>query len=184
MTDDDYAWNRIDDLFDAASEKCTPDLIGKRISLSLESGDVSRIFTSREMLVAAMSNLIENGILNSPTGSNIVVRAELDAVNETMRFSIVDEGSGVDMNEMLRYQRGEISLRSPRKGIGTYLTTLLCEMLGGSLSYKHNSPHGTVACITLPCRDEPFLPTDYSSYINQEETRSDEHEPPAESLNR
>ena len=106
----------------------------------------------RELLIQLFSNLIENAIVHTPSGTRIAMglsRAKSRAV-----ISISDDGPGVPRDEhdklFRRLYRREISRTAPGYGLGLALVAAIAELHGGSVTIDPEPSDGFSITVRLP----------------------------------
>jgi signal transduction histidine kinase len=113
-----------------AQAKERADAAGVRIA---RAGDAATI-TDRDVLAAALDNLLRNAIEASPRGGTVHVRIE--AGGERVTVDVVDQGSGIP-----DARRGELfepffTTKAEGTGLGLWISRLLLEAKGASLGYE------------------------------------------------
>lgn len=96
----------------------------------------------------ALIALIKNGIEASQGVVRVAVRTEGPAV----RFSVVDEGSGMSAEAVRHAGEPFFTTKDPGKGmgLGIFLVRTLADRLGGALSLDSQEGRGTTATLELP----------------------------------
>jgi len=112
-----------------------------------------RVSADRLVLRDAITNVVDNAIKYSPSGSTIEMRIEADAVDATL--SVTDEGPGIPaehreriFDRFYRIDEGR-SRGSGGAGLGLAIAKWAVEANGGRLSLT-SSGSGSVFQITLP----------------------------------
>ena len=112
-----------------------------------------RVSADRLVLRDAITNVVDNAIKYSPSGSTIAMRIEADAVDATL--SVTDEGPGIPaehreriFDRFYRIDEGR-SRGSGGAGLGLAIAKWAVEANGGRLSLA-SSGSGSVFRITLP----------------------------------
>lgn len=109
--------------------------------------------TDRNALVSVFTNLLENAIKYSPVNSRIAV--SLKKANNTVFFSVSDEGRGIPDAEKLTISKkfyrieNEETRSTKGTGLGLYIVKNLVKQLGGMISVRDNSPKGSVFEVRL-----------------------------------
>jgi signal transduction histidine kinase len=112
-------------------------------------------------LEQVITHLLDNAIKFSPPGSYVSV--ELDADNEHLRLSIIDEGKGIALEKLAhvfdRFYQGSSGNRKEAAGIGLGLSLVrtIAEMHGGEVSVNSDPDVGTMVCLILPIEDKGRL---------------------------
>lgn len=109
------------------------------------------ILGDRELLTQLFSNLIENAIQYSGSGSKIQLELGWDGQSPYMGVS--DDGPGIPAEEhenvIRRFYRMEKSRTSDGSGLGLALVKAICELHKANLVFRDNSP-GLAACVFFP----------------------------------
>ncbi len=103
----------------------------------------------------ALKNVLENAVKYSKEHTIVTVRV-LSLIHNVL-IEIEDEGMGIREDELAkiyqRFYRGEEAKENVKEGtgVGLYLTRMILERQGGTISAKRKRERGTVFRITLPC---------------------------------
>jgi heavy metal sensor kinase len=126
--------------------------------LEVTAGANVHVSADRLVLRDAITNVIDNAIKYSPSGSRIAMRIEADAVDATL--SVTDEGPGIPAEHRARifdrfYRIDEGRSRgSGGAGLGLAIAKWAVEANGGRMSLA-SSGVGSVFRITLPRSGPP-----------------------------
>lgn len=142
----------IAEIVDAAMKDCRSELLGRSISLHIQSNlpavraDLNRM---RKVLV----NLIENAIKYSPAHEPISITSELRG--RYVITSITDRGGGIDDSEKTlifrKFYRGRCHRNSIQgTGMGLAIAKAIVEAHGGSLTVANRNGQGSTFSFTLP----------------------------------
>ncbi|HEU0095416.1 MAG TPA: HAMP domain-containing sensor histidine kinase [Rhizomicrobium sp.] len=119
------------ELFDAVADEA-----GDR--LKTEVRDRVSIRGDRELLIQLLSNLIENAILHTPSGTRIVL--SLSRSDDRAVITVSDNGPGVPKEEhdklFQRLYRREASRNRPGYGLGLSLVSAIAELHGGAIDIR------------------------------------------------
>jgi signal transduction histidine kinase len=141
------------ELYGAAAED-------RGLALKLTVPDTLSILGDRDMLQQAVSNLLDNAIKFSPSGSDI--RLEALQLDRTVRISVTDRGPGIPEADRARacerFFRGEQARSTPGFGLGLALVQAVASLHEGSLVLADAGP-GLRATITLPAMAPGALST-------------------------
>ncbi|MBE9603787.1 sensor histidine kinase N-terminal domain-containing protein [Acetobacteraceae bacterium H6797] len=104
-----------------------------------------------EMLSVALRNLMENAVLQTPAGAEVVCDAEIRA--REVAIVIADRGPGIPADELehvrKRFFRGRH--RTPRgSGLGLAIAEAAMRRVGGRLSLRNRPEGGVIAELLLP----------------------------------
>lgn len=123
------------------------------ITLVIRLDSPNTKFVADPLLVRKiLSNLIDNAIKHSKSGSSVLVSFATD--NERIKISVEDEGSGVSPKDTQKlFTFSGYSKDKSRPGgssIGLYLAQKLAQIQQGSLSYAAREPRGSTFELSLP----------------------------------
>jgi PAS domain S-box-containing protein len=110
-----------------------------------------------EAIERTLHNLLTNAIKFSPAGGTVHVR--LHAQPDQVVLEIEDHGKGIPAAEMSRLFQpfartgGAIKAVIPGTGLGLYVSKVLVEAHGGSISLTSEEGPGTIVTVTLPLRE-------------------------------
>ncbi|OYY02818.1 MAG: hypothetical protein B7Y73_08225 [Acidocella sp. 35-58-6] len=97
----------------------------------------------RELLEQMLVNVIENAILYSPPGKDIVIRAWLNTAGG-VAIEIADRGPGIPVSEhkrvLQRFVRLDASRHNPGTGLGLALVAAIADLHGAAISFADNHP--------------------------------------------
>ena len=126
----------------------------KRVRIRLLFQANAEIRGDADDLELIWSNLIDNAIRYSPTGSQILVRLSRD--NGKACVDVHDEGPGIAADELenifRRFHRGDVS-RSRETGgygLGLAIAKAMTEVYGGIIGVKSCTGEGTTFSVCLP----------------------------------
>ncbi len=121
-----------------------------QVNLNMQLDAHKTIKTSSRMLEAILRNLISNAIKNSPAEGTVTIVAK--TTDTHLKFSIIDEGPGIDKTilENIKEQRP-----SPKKsgygfGIGLQITFNFVQQLDGMIHFESSPNTGTQVQLTFP----------------------------------
>jgi signal transduction histidine kinase len=87
----------------------------------------------RRLLQRLLTNLLDNAILHSPSGTRVLV--SLDQTADAVRLSVTDDGPGVTAEEaqalLRRFSRADRSRSTPGHGLGLALVSAIAGVHGG-----------------------------------------------------
>jgi signal transduction histidine kinase len=125
-----------------------------RVQVRSHEGAPDTIVVDPARLSQIITNLVHNAVKFSPETSP--VRLTWSApVEGVVSFSVVDEGTGIDPDELERiferFHQTERSIaHSEGFGLGLYITKLLTEAMGGWIDVASTLGEGTTFTVTLP----------------------------------
>jgi signal transduction histidine kinase len=113
---------------------------GHRLSASFLPGLPMR--GDRELIVQMISNLIENALRHTPSGSTIVLT--LSQVGETIEIVLADDGPGIPtperQNVFQRFYRLDCSRSTPGNGLGLSLVAAIAGLHQIEIRLEDNAP--------------------------------------------
>ena len=128
------------------------------------------VFAHRELLMRALSNLIDNALKYAAGGSSIRIEAAVDAA-AGIELSVADDGPGLTDAQMVQATRRFVRLDPARGGSGGGLGLSLVETIAhlhqGRMHLTRALPHGLAVSLTLPIATGHGVPDSRNS------TRSD-----------
>lgn len=137
-------------LADKKNIKFTPQIIS---DLPVVEIDVQAIYR-------VLVNLVSNAISHSPQNSIVRLNVQLiekEGQTPLVQFKIIDSGKGIDseqigyiFNKFYRIQ--DESIRKSGYGLGLYISKLIVEAHGGSISAYNNREGGMTFYFTLPVK--------------------------------
>lgn len=102
----------------------------------------------------AVANLLDNAIKFSEDGRTVEIQA--DSSGDTLRIRVIDHGPGIPDDDIPRIWdrlfRGDRSRSTRGSGLGLPIVRSIIAAHGGTVSYRPNSPHGSIFEILLPAR--------------------------------
>jgi two-component system, OmpR family, phosphate regulon sensor histidine kinase PhoR len=114
------------------------------------------VWADADRLEQILTNLIDNAIKYSPTGTTITIGARESTANPKMiEFSVSDQGVGIAPEHLPRifskFSRADnpLTRQTEGTGLGLYITRSLVLALGGQISADSSST-GTTFTVSLP----------------------------------
>jgi len=130
------------------------DEAGHILRLDRSGGEMVR--GDRQLLIQLFSNLIENAIVHTPPGTNIVLSLRRAAGHAVVEVS--DDGPGVprDEHERLfrRLYRREASRSQPGYGLGLSLAMAIAELHGATIRIRDGAGPGLTVQVSFPLLQE------------------------------
>lgn len=142
---------------------CIDDVILQNVSVAKQR-EVSLRFAAPpgEMTVhgdpvrlrAALHNLVDNAVNNSPRGGTVEVR--LDAIENSIAIHVTDQGGGIvpealpDLFKIASLSEAGLMSRRGGLGLGLAVARWIVTLHGGKLAHKPNTPTGCIFTISLP----------------------------------
>jgi signal transduction histidine kinase len=92
----------------------------------------------RRLLQRLLTNLLDNAVLHSPTGTTVAV--SLDRIADTIHLTVTDDGPGVTPDEapvlLRRFARADRSRSTPGHGLGLALVAAIAGAHGGLIEIQ------------------------------------------------
>ncbi|MCY1083710.1 sensor histidine kinase [Archangium lansingense] len=133
-------------------EAFQPTASAKGISLDSEVARDSLLARfDHDRILQVLANLLSNAIKFTPEGGRISIRVE--PVEEEVRFSVTDTGSGIAEDDLRRiFERFSQVLASDRRGLGLglYISKCIVEAHGGRIWAESQPKAGSTFFFTLP----------------------------------
>lgn len=111
------------------------------------------VVAHREMLVRALSNLIDNALKYAAGGTQIRLTAVREA-GDAIDLAVIDDGPGIPSDRIAEAARRFVRLDPARggsgAGLGLSLVETIAHMHGGRMTIAPAEPHGTVVTLRLP----------------------------------
>lgn len=119
--------------------------------LRFDSHGPARVRGNRELLIQAISNLLDNAQSHTPRGTAITVSVGMD--NDHAWVAVADDGPGVPAADRARIAQRFVRLdkgrSGPGHGLGLNLVATIARAHGGELRIEDNAP-GLRAVMPLP----------------------------------
>lgn len=121
--------------------------------IELETPLTLDIVAHRDLLMRALSNLIDNALKYAVGGSVIVIAARI-ADDRRVQITISDDGPGLTLAQMATVTQRFVRLDPARGGSGAGLGLSLVETIAhlhdGTLRLEANAPQGLCVCLAMP----------------------------------
>ncbi len=121
------------------------------LTFSVMAEDLAPMTLHRELLVQAISNLLDNAMKHGAQGGELVLRLQRTA--EGAAISVEDRGPGIAVEDraraLKRFGRLDAARSTPGAGLGMALIGAVAKLHGGRFELADNAP-GLVARIVLP----------------------------------
>ncbi len=128
----------------------------KEIDIQMEMEEDLTICHDVKWTEEAIANVLDNAVKYSEGQTTVTLR--IKPLTSYVLIEIEDEGMGIAPGEIAkiyqRFYRGNEARASVRDGagVGLYLSRMILERQGGTISAKSKKGEGTTFKITLPCR--------------------------------
>jgi signal transduction histidine kinase len=125
----------------------------KKISVSIDSGNVGRVVADASRLKQVVYNYLSNAIKFSSEGGAIQVRARREGERD-FRIEVEDTGPGIEPADIPRlfadFQQLDTSKSGLGTGLGLALTKRIVEHQGGTVGVRSELGTGSVFFAVLP----------------------------------
>lgn len=119
--------------------------------------DLPTILGDQSRLDLAFGNLLENALLFTPAGGQVMVQAQ--QTEQTIIVDVIDTGKGIDSAELPhifdRLYRGDKARPSGGVGLGLPIAQRIIELHNGAISVTSLVGIGSTFRVTLPFDDAP-----------------------------
>lgn len=129
-------------------------VIGERV-IHVELPDLT-VFADRRLLSRTLSNLLSNAVKYSPPDRPVTIRAQVDPDQDEVRVDVLDQGQGIDPDELTHvfepFWRGASAraLAVRGAGIGLSLVREYVRLMHGRTFVASDPGQGTTLSFTLP----------------------------------
>lgn len=142
--------NRLTDFFQFTAEE-------KNISFAVVVSDSIWVRGDVTRLLQALSNLIDNAIKYSGSGTSIRILSEVSG--DIVKLSVIDKGIGIPESDLSRVwdrlYRSDRSRATPGAGIGLSLVKAIVQVHGGNVGVTSIPDQGSTFWLTLPICNAP-----------------------------
>jgi len=150
---------------DVAAEPVDPFELASEVAATIRAGDQSAVIDvagaagleliplDGEKTSQVLRNLVENAVRYSGGGR---VELKVDATDDSVRFSVRDDGPGIAREEQLRifdrFYRGAAGIGTSGTGLGLYISRELVTRMGGRIWVESAGDPGSTFVVELPAR--------------------------------
>jgi signal transduction histidine kinase len=128
------------------------------------------------LLRSILQNLVENAIEHTEQDPEVAIDVAITARSEPwIEITVADNGPGIPADQVQALESTEETALQHGEGLGLCLVKWFVEEKGGTLTFEHNQPRGTIVRIAMPAiqpntrKDGPFedgkKPTKISSAL-------------------
>lgn len=149
---DQFARFALAPLLDDLAEVYGPLAEDEGFAISVDAPAELELIAHREMLLRALSNLIDNALKYADGGSAIRLSAARDGTDVEIR--VADDGPGIAEEQIgeaaKRFVRLDPARGGSGAGLGLSLVETIAHMHDGRMTIARADPHGTIVTLQLP----------------------------------
>ena len=149
-------WQPLEEIVGAVLNRMQAGLQGRKVALDLPE-DLPLVLVDGALIAQVLSNLLENAVKYTPSGSPIEIDAW--AAGDEITVSVVDRGPGIKPGDEERvfekFHRGEPEGAVGGAGLGLTICRAIVEAHGGRIWAENRFVGGTMFCFTLPLGGTP-----------------------------
>ena len=149
---DQFARFALAPLLDDLAEVYGPLAEDEGFAISVDAPAELELIAHREMLLRALSNLIDNALKYADGGSAIWLAAVRDGTDVEIR--VADDGPGIAEEQIgdaaKRFVRLDPARGGSGAGLGLSLVETIAHMHDGRMTIARADPHGTIVTLRLP----------------------------------
>ncbi len=149
---DQFARFALAPLLDDLAEVYGPLAEDEGFAISVDAPAELELIAHREMLLRALSNLIDNALKYADGGSAIRLSAARDGTDVEIR--VADDGPGIAEEQIgeaaKRFVRLDPARGGSGAGLGLSLVETIAHMHDGRMTIARADPHGTIVTLRLP----------------------------------
>ncbi len=149
---DQFARFALPPLLDDLAEVYGPLAEDEGFAISVDAPAELELIAHREMLLRALSNLIDNALKYADGGSAIWLAAVRDGTDVEIR--VADDGPGIAEEQIgeaaKRFVRLDPARGGSGAGLGLSLVETIAHMHDGRMTIARADPHGTIVTLRLP----------------------------------
>lgn len=153
-------WESVEELVGIAVRNQEHRLNERRVVIAIDP-DVPPIRVDGRLLVQMLSNLIENAIKHTPSGTSIFVRG----MRRSARVALIveDDGPGFGARDpealFEKFERGQTESHIAGVGLGLAICRAIVHLHGGAIRARNRPEGGAQFEIELPADDVPVIET-------------------------
>ena len=149
----------LSEIIEEAVQRISRKASSHSLSVSHED-DLLLVKADAKLVVQVVTNIIDNAVKYTPSGSSITVTTRKNG--DMVEIRIADTGNGIPQTEKEQifdiFYCGNHKIVDRRRslGLGLYLCKAIIEAHGGTISVTDNRPQGSVFSFTLPLEEVSY----------------------------
>lgn len=143
----------VSELYSDALQSVDPVFRDREVALTIMAlASEITVVGSRKALVSALVSLLENALQVSPSGAEVVLRAEMDELDKrpVVRMSVSDSGPGIAPDVLERVFEPFFTTRAQGTGLGLAIALGVARAHGGTIEARSILGSGTEFSLVLP----------------------------------
>lgn len=120
-------------------------------SISLEATEHPPVVVDKELLAAAVMELVDNAVEHSDRPDPLV-QVSVEPAGEWVAVRVADDGPGIPAEERQAILSGEEQPLYHASGLGVWFVKWAVRLVGGQLDIDEREPRGTVVTLRLPAQ--------------------------------
>jgi signal transduction histidine kinase len=143
----------VEDMLNRLVRHFNKQLIEVQGNVIIDCDDVRNVFSVRNNLETAISNLINNAIKYRNPEKKLIIHIKVEKTSQFILFHVEDNGLGIDIERFQNkifalYQRFHLHVQG--KGLGLHMAKNLIKAIGGNITLKSQENIGTTFTIQIP----------------------------------
>lgn len=153
-------WGPVSDIVSSVLDRCSGAIQNHKVKIEIDN-NLPWIKADSRLIAQALANLVENAAKYSPSGSEIIIRADVNA--HELVIDVIDSGSGIKEEERERifdkFYRGSRTGEAGREGTGMGLAIArgIIEAHGGQIRADDVPGNGAIFSFTVPVEQKEML---------------------------
>jgi signal transduction histidine kinase/CHASE3 domain sensor protein len=143
----------IEDVLERAMQACRAlaEQTGVEMSCRVDAS-VNTVMMDSDRMIQVFQNLLENAIHHAPRGTPVIV--DVRPVHEEnrawVRCEVVDQGPGINVDDLTRIFEPFFSRRARGTGLGLSIVDRIVDLHGGRTAARNGAAGGAVLTVDLP----------------------------------
>jgi two-component system sensor histidine kinase KdpD len=153
-----WEWNAVEEVVGGTLSRLDKALDDRSVNISLPD-DLPLVWMDAVLVQQVLTNLVENAIKYTPSGSPIDISASVQP--SALWLEVADRGPGipVGLEDRLFEKFFRLEVESPQTGVGLGLSLCraIAEAHGGGMVAANRPGGGAVFILSLPLREPPTM---------------------------